>query len=378
MSLLFYDDSPVFGGHEVMALLGLEAVLADYPEPVHFLASAANTKLCEKVTAIAAHYPQLILEKLPYQSSKFEALRNQLKPARIHTLASRFRELAPKLVIAIQGNIEHSSLALHAAREAGIPNTSYIPVPHSNAEMGARLGAFRDLFAMRLFRLADSFITITDEMGHLLKLRGAIAPIHIVYNGVDCSRFHAGQGDAALQLGLPAERKLIGMIGRIEFRQKQQHLLVQAIAADPALVAACHLVFAGDGPDAAALASLTQQHQLSATVLPWTDPAQLYRALDALVIPSRYEGLPLVMLEALASGTSVLASDRDGMKDLLPADCRFRPNDALALTETLQRFLAAGCPAPSDRLISRVRETMSLEHFKRSFSSTVLSLAKLA
>lgn len=377
MSLLFYDDSPVFGGHEVMALLGLEAVLADYPGPVHFLASAANEKLCEKVSALAATYPHLKLETLPYQSSKFEALRNQLKPARIRTLAARFREISPDLVIAIQGNIEHSSLSLHAARLAGIPNTSYIPVPHSNAEMGARLGALRDLFAGRLFRLADSFITITDEMGRMLKLRGATAPIHIVYNGVDISRFHPGSDDAAVQLGLPTDRKLIGMIGRIEFRQKQQHLLVQAVAADPQLATACHLVFAGDGPDAAALAALTQQHQISATVLPWTDPAQLYRALDALVIPSRYEGLPLVMLEALASGTSVLASDRDGMKDLLPADWRFRPNDAKALAEILLRFVAADCPSPSEALISRVRETMSLEQFKHSFSQTVLALATL-
>jgi len=54
MSLLFYDDSPVFGGHEVMALLGLEAVLADFPGPVRFLAAAANVKLCEKVAALAA------------------------------------------------------------------------------------------------------------------------------------------------------------------------------------------------------------------------------------------------------------------------------------------------------------------------------------
>lgn len=374
MSLLFYDDSPVFGGHEVMALLGLEAVLEDYPSPVHFLASAANEKLCEKVSALASAYPQLTLEKLPYQSSKFEAIRNQLKPARIRTLAERFRQLAPQLVIAIQGNIEHSSLSLHAARLAGIANTSYIPVPHSNAEMGARLGSLRDLFATRLFRLADSFITITDEMGRMLKLRGATAPVHIVYNGIDVSRFHPGYDDAALQLGLPTDRKLIGMIGRLEFRQKQQHLLVEAVASDPTLAATCHLVFAGDGPDAAALAELTQRLSLSATILPWTDPAQLYRALHALVIPSRYEGLPLVMLEALASGTTVLASDRDGMKDLLPADCRFLPNSAAALAATLNRFVTAGCPAPRETLVSRVRETMSLKHFKASFSSTVLSL----
>lgn len=373
MSILFYDDSPVFGGHEVMSLLGLEAVLISFSGPVHFIASAANEKLCEKVTAIAKDHPQLTLEKVGWQSSKFEALRNRLLPSRIGILAERFRHLNPSLIVAIQGNIEHSSLGLHAARRAGIRSVSYIPVPHSNAEMGARLGALRDLFCSSLFNLPDAFITITDEMARLLKQQGAVAPIDIVYNGVDTRRFQSGDARTACdELGLPYEKTRLGVIGRIEFRQKQQHLLIEAVAADPSLAANCHLVFAGDGPDISALQELIRQRQLSATVLPWCDPARLYQALDALIIPSRYEGLPLVMLEALASATAVLGSDRDGMKDLLPADWRFEPNNPAALSAALSRFVKNGRPAPDFILVSRVRETMSLESFNRSFSSVIL------
>ncbi|MCX6878506.1 MAG: glycosyltransferase family 4 protein [Verrucomicrobia bacterium] len=376
MSLLFYDDSPVFGGHEVMALLGLEAVLAEFPEPVSFLAAAANEKLCAKVAASAAAHPHLRLETLSYHSSKFEALRNQLQASRIRTLATRFRQLRPSLVVAIQGNIEHSSLALQAARSAAIPVTSYLPVPHSNAAMGARLGALRDVFASRLFRLPDSFITITDEMARLLRLRGATAPIHIVYNGVDTSRFRPGDAAAACrQLELPPDKILLGMIGRIEFRQKQQQLLIQALTTVPALGESCHLVFAGEGPDVAPLQALIRQHHLSASVLPWCDPACLYQALDALVIPSRYEGLPLVMLEALASGTAVLASDRDGMRDVLPPEWRFCPDDPAALAAALAGFIAQGRPKPGADLIARVRNTMSLASFRQTFSATLRSLA---
>jgi glycosyltransferase involved in cell wall biosynthesis len=376
MSILFYDDSPVFGGHEVMSLLGLEAVLTDFSEPVNFIASSDNVKLCEKVAAIAERFPQLTLEQVDWKSTKLEALRNRLRPTRIRKLAARFRELDPSLVVAIQGNIEHSSLSLQAARRAGIPCASYIPVPHSNAEMGARLGTLRDLFCARLFKLPDVFITITDEMARLLRQQGADAPIEIVYNGVDTQRFQSGDASSACgQLELPFQKIRIGVIGRIEFRQKQQHLLVEAIASDPALAASCHLVFAGDGPDIAALQDLVRQHNLSATVLPWCDPARLYQALDALVIPSRYEGLPLVMLEALATGTAVLGSDRDGMKDLLPAVWRFEPNSPAALAATLRNFIKNGRRAPDPALVSRVRETMSLDSFNRSFSSTVLAHA---
>jgi glycosyltransferase involved in cell wall biosynthesis len=265
---------------------------------------------------------------------------------------------------------------LHAARRAGIPCASYIPVPHSNAEMGARFGALRDLFCAHLFNLPDVFITITDEMAHLLRKQGASAPIEIVYNGVDTRRFKAGDAQNACdELGLPFEKVRIGVIGRVEFRQKQQDLLVQAIAANPALAASCHLVFAGDGPDISALQDLIRQHHLSGTVLPWCDPARLYQALDALVIPSRYEGLPLVMLEALATGTAVLGSDRDGMKDLLPTEWRFESDSASALAAALTRFIGNERPAPDFALISRVRETMSLDSFNRSFSSTVLGLS---
>ena len=373
MSLLFYDDSPVFGGHEVMSLLGLEAVLSDFAGPVHFIASSANEKLCEKVAAIAAKHPQLSLEKVGWHSSKLEALRNRLQPSRITVLAERFRQLAPSLVVAIQGNIEHSSLGLHAARSAGIRCASYIPVPHSNAQMGARLGAWRDFFGTHLFKLPDAFITITDEMARLLQQQGAVAPIDIVYNGVDTQRFQPGDAKTACnELGLPIGKIRIGVIGRIEFRQKQQHLLVQAIAANPALAASCHLVFAGDGPDISALQDLIHRHRLAATVLPWCDPARLYQALDALVIPSRYEGLPLVMLEALASGTAVLGSDRDGMKDLLPAAWRFAPNSPAALSAALSSFIGNGRPGPDSALVARVRETMSLESFNRSFCAAVV------
>lgn len=378
MSILFYDDSPVFGGHEVMTLLGLKALLKAHPGQVRFISSTANSKLRENLSSIAADHPNLALELVDYHSSRLEALRNLVKPSRIRQLADRLKTLRPSLVVAVQGNIEHSSLVLHAAADTGMNSCSYIPVPHSNAEMGAKLGSLRDVFCSSLFRLPGAFITITDEMANLLRQRGATAPIHLVYNGVDTVRFQNGHADEAReQLVLPSRKILIGLIGRIEFRQKQQHLLVNAVASNTRLASSCHLVFAGDGPDSENLKERIRQQGVHGTVLPWCDPALLYRALDAVVIPSRYEGLPLVMLEALASGITVLGSDRDGMKDLLPSACRFKPNDVPAITESLVRFVDQGCPPPDPALVERVRTTMSLDSFGSSFSRQILCLAGL-
>lgn len=375
MSILFYDDSPVFGGHEVMSLAGVEAVLSSSEVRVDFILTDSNPVLRERVSELAERFPNLRVHCVPWCSSKLEALRNRLKPARIRDLSEILRDLHPSLVVAIQGNIEHSSLALHASRAAGIRCASYIPVPHTNAEMGAKLGAIRDLFCRHLFHQPDHFITISDEMAALLRERGTRAPIHIVYNGIDTGRFQQGDPlNARESLGLPNDKTLVGVIGRIEFRQKQQHLLVEALAGDPKLRSSCHLVFAGEGPDRANLADIISRLDVSATILPWCDPALVYQAIDALVIPSRYEGLPLVMLEALASGTSVLGSDRDGMKDLLPAERRFQPDNPVAIRSALQRFVQDGKPPAPGALVARVRETMSMPAFRQAFSSTLLSL----
>lgn len=372
MNLLFYDDSPVFGGHEVMALAGLEAVLASTAAPVLFLASVANSKLLSRLKEMAIQHPQLKIQTVEWHSSKLEALRNMVRPSRAHHLATIFQGINPTLVVAIQGNIEHSSLALLAARRAGIRCCSYIPVPHSNQQMGAKLGRLRDLFCGPLFQLPDAFITITDEMARMLKQRGATCPVHIVYNGVDTLRFRAGDARAAREsLGLPVDRILLGIVGRIEFRQKQQNRLVEALAASPELSSCCHLVFAGDGPDARVLRDLLERNSVQGTVLAWCDPAPLYQALDALVIPSRYEGLPLVMLEALSTGKTVFGSDRDGMKDFLPVSCRFDPDRPDAMADCLKLWMAQGSPAPEESLVHQVRQEMSLEAFRKKFSSTI-------
>lgn len=376
MSILFYDDSPVFGGHEVMTLLGLEALLATSSEKVVFMVAAANERLRDGLEKMAERHQSLVVEVVDDHSSKLEALRNLLWRGRIHGLADRIRAFAPSLVVAVQGNIEHSSLSLHAARRAGVRCVSYIPVPHTHAEMGARGGALRDLFCNHLFQLPDGFITVTAEMARMLERRGATCPIYVVANGVNTERFRAGDRAAARdQLGLPSSKTIFGMIGRIEFCQKQQDLLVRALASESSLSGGCHAVFAGEGPDVEVLRAMIASHGLSATVLPWSDPVLIHQAIDALVIPSRYEGLPLVMLEALACGTAVIGSDQDGMKDVLPAEWRFQAGQSSALAAVLSRFMAERLPAPAPELVARVRETMSLQAFGRSFSSRVSELA---
>lgn len=377
MKLLFYNDSPVFGGHEVMALLGIQGLLKTSTDPLICFSAEANTNYLEKLSELKASHEQLHIETVPWHAHKLEALRNRLKPSRARALAARIRPHNPDLIVAVQGNIEHSSLSLHAAKAIGTPCCSYIPVPHRHVEMGAKLGALRDLSCAHLFHLPDSFITCTDELALTLKRRSGGAPTHVVYNGIEMERFSPGPQRQALErFQLPADKLILGMVGRLEFKQKQQHLLVEAVAADTHLRRVAHLIFCGDGPDRNALEQLLSDRQVSGTIIPWSDTAPLYHALHALVIPSRYEGLPLVMIEALASNIPVIGSDRDGMRDLLPAAMRFDPENLSELTEILIRFQRDGMPQPDPRQVEKVRREMSHRAFQQSFADVLRHLSR--
>lgn len=61
------------------------------------------------------------------------------------------------------------------------------------------------------------------------------------------------------------------------------------------------------------------------------EPWDIAYNTDLLLIPSRFEGVPLVMLEALSLGIPILASNRDGMQEYLTADSLFDNEAELAI-----------------------------------------------
>lgn len=111
----------------------------------------------------------------------------------------------------------------HTAQEViSIPETS------SKFEMGAKLETLRDFSTPALFRTPDSFITISHEIARMLRSRGAICPIKAAYIGIDTDRFRPqSKKETRTALDLSREVPAFGVVGRFEFRQKQQHLLGQ-------------------------------------------------------------------------------------------------------------------------------------------------------
>ena len=333
MKILIYDDNPDFGGHQIMACHGIEALAADPDIEVVCMVNPENEKLHDR-----------------------------LADSTFLTPTNDFKSLGVDLVLCIQGDVAQSTNGIRAAVDAGIECISYLAIPHCLADMGAKLGKLRDSLNQRLINAPNRYITISESMKSLLMARGAKVPVNVVNNGISepAERNHTPD-DSTFTLGL---------LGRIEFNQKQQEFMVKTFLAHPEVFGQCRMLIAGNGPDAAKLKRLITGHD-NITLLPWqNDMDVFYNQIDMLVIPSRFEGVPLVMLEALARGIPVIGSARDGMKDILPEAWTFEPKNSQALADTFSRVLKSwknDTPALQQKILTEY----SLAAFKSGFVKAV-------
>ncbi|NEY36651.1 glycosyltransferase [Streptomyces sp. PRKS01-65] len=163
----------------------------------------------------------------------------------------------------------------------------------------------------------------------------------VVPNGIDPDRFRPGLGvRPALLADLGPRARLVVCVGRL-CRQKGQDVLLAAWDRIAERVPDARLVLVGDGPDGARLRALAPASVrftgAVADALPW------YRAADVVVLPSRWEGMALAPLEAMACGRPVVLSDVDGAREVLPPalapHCLVPPADPTALAGAVSALL---------------------------------------
>lgn len=343
MKILAYDDNPDFSGHQVMACHGIEALAADPLLEVVCMINPANRQLAERLAG-------LTVLKAPCSSQQLNVLK-------------------PDLVLCIQGDIAQSARGVTAARKAGIKCISYLALPHTLQQMGAKLGALRDRANQHLINQPSSYIVISKSMQHLLRERGTTAPITIVPNGIPLP-----PKPAPSSLKPHPSSLTLGLLGRIEFNQKQQDFMVRTFLEFPEAFSDCHLLIAGDGPDTGKLCQMVEGKE-NMTLRPWQNDAEaFYSEIDFLMLPSRYEGVPLVMLEALARGIPVLGSNRDGMRDTLPAAWTFAPENGSALADAFSN-LRNIWQNEIGAIRKRIATEASLETFKARFLRAVVKSA---
>ncbi|MFI6415028.1 glycosyltransferase [Streptomyces sp. NPDC050585] len=243
----------------------------------------------------------------------------------------------------------HSAKAGLAARLAvrGAVPTVYQPHAWSFEAVEGPTAVLARRWERWAARWTDRVICVSEAERRRGEEAGVRASWTVVHNGVDTGRFGpypaAAERTAArarLLAGTPAAAPVVVCVGRL-CRQKGQDLLLRAWDTVHARVPDARLVLVGDGPAAARLRAAAHPSVVLAGAV--ADPLPWYRAADLAVLPSRWEGMALAPLEAMAAGRPVLLTDVDGARESLPpghaAHCLVPPGDPDALAEALVRLL---------------------------------------
>lgn len=260
-------------------------------------------------------------------------------------LAAEFQQLAPDVIHVNKQNLEDGLDLLQAARWSNVPTVATIHIARTMRSLGARFGAFRDYLSLsRLRSVAAPCIAVADRCGDDLEAAIGSArriAIHRVSNGVEDASLLADREVVRREWGVAPGDIVLGNAARIE-AQKNPLFLLDVL---PELPEHVKLVWVGDGSLRTAMEARIEALGLKHRVIldGWRDDApRRLSGVDLFVLPSLYEGLPLVVLEAMSASLPILASQADGIEEAVTHDhCGYvlPVNDAPAWLSAIQRLL---------------------------------------
>ena len=247
-------------------------------------------------------------------------------------------------------------IAAEAAQRVGVPNVSTIVTdpPVGFPLVAGRFQFFKKRILRRLYQNSDRVLANSHGAARSAEHFYGLEPesVEVAYNGVDIPHVQQ-KADVPITddwWNHPATQKpLIKIVtaGRLD-QKKGFHLLIAAIkklrASD--LDAELRLAILGEGPMRDMLQAQIQKFGLGDTIrLTGFQPnaPSWYRSADLFVLPSLLEGMPNVLLEAMACGTPVLSTDcKSGPREIL-GDNEFgrlcEPGSADALAQGIRQFI---------------------------------------
>jgi glycosyltransferase involved in cell wall biosynthesis len=233
-------------------------------------------------------------------------------------------------------------------------------------------------------RLSTHVIAVSESTRSFLIEHEGVSPgrTTTVHNGIDLEKFRPRpdlREAARVRYNLPTDAFVIAGIGRLTY-QKNFALFLEIAARIAAENPKAVFVLVGTGEDDAALRAQAAALGLGDRVrfLGYVgDMPGLWPALDCLLLTSRYEGLPITILEAMACGVPIVASNLDGMREILRdgvnADL-IPPGSPEPYVERLQALLsdAKKCKRYADAALETVQSGYSAQAMTRAVESIYL------
>jgi len=216
---------------------------------------------------------------------------------------------------------------------------------------------------------ADGLVSVCAALkDRLVELGVADQAVRVLRNGVDLAGFRP-RDRAAARAALRVAGPVIVSVGLL-IERKGHHLVIEALASLPGVT----LLVVGDGPERGRLTRLAAETGVADRVrflgqVPHETLPEIYSAADALVLASSREGWANVLLEAMACGTPVAATDIWGSREVVAtpaAGVLIAGRDAATIARAVLGLLAQ----PPDRAATRA--------YAERFSWDETSAAQLA
>lgn len=259
--------------------------------------------------------------------------------------------LAARLWSAARGaDVIHAQWLPTSVVAIAVGSARRIPVVASvrGADLNSGDSRIGRAFLGALLRRLDAVVTVSDEFKQRLERDfSGCRIVRAIHNGVDGEQFKPRSIDTCrVSIGLDPQSTVVLYVGGL-IERKDVGTLLRSMVEVAAGTRPAELYLAGEGPQEHSLRTLARNlgladrvHFLGAVS---RDSIHLWMgAADVLVLPSLGEGRPNVVIEALACGTPVVATDINGTRELVSGvddGLLFRPGDASGLAHCLNRVL---------------------------------------
>jgi glycosyltransferase involved in cell wall biosynthesis len=240
------------------------------------------------------------------------AVTNHLKETRPHILHShRYKE---HILGALAGKLSHNPLTVQTYHglEENLPGWA-----------GLKMNFYNGINVAVGKATVDGIVGVSAEITNILEGRYPSADVRCIRNGIDLAQVvpTVERSATRAQLGVAPDTFVVGAVGRL-MPIKGFEYLIEAFAQllRQQGLQKSKLVIVGDGPMRAVLGQCAERHGVSRDVKFLGTRADVYnlmRAIDVFVLSSLHEGVPMVLLEAMALGVPIVASRVGGIPEIL-------------------------------------------------------------